>query len=94
MTVQHYDGHASREPLPVRAAWGIVVVLEVCAECLSVVARLLVHEHNVSIVHSIQLQMGRPPTSAISFHQRLCMSSPAQGCFSSDTPNNAHCRSD
>ena len=64
-------GQTSNEPLPVRAAWGIVVVLEVCAECLSVVARLLVHEDDVSIVHSVQLQMRRPPASAVSLHQRL-----------------------
>ena len=63
--------YTSMQVLPVRSAGSVVVVLEVCAERLSVVARLLVHEHDVSIVHSVQLQMGCPSASASRYGQTL-----------------------
>ena len=49
--------------LPVRATRGVIVALKICAQRLSVVVRLLVHEYNVPIIHSIQLQVRRPSAS-------------------------------
>ena len=45
---------------PIGAAWRVVVPLEVCAQRHPVVVRLLVHEDDVSIIHSIELQVRRP----------------------------------
>ncbi len=45
---------------PVGAARRVVVPLEVGAQRHPVVVRLLVHEHDVAVIHRIQLQVGRP----------------------------------
>lgn len=58
------------------------MALEVCAESLPIVVRLLVHEHDVSIVHRIQLQVRRPPASIATYLLYNPYTSTAMSCAS------------